>query len=123
MRKSIIISLLFAICSFVYGQDPLYDRPDRVNSQSKDQPEINLKLDKSLELKTIGSNFQAIGVGLISVAIVVSMREFDETATLDDFDRNRNLVKGLAIGGGVVFTAGIAFNLSGNEKLISVLKR
>ena len=85
-------------------------------------PKINLKLEKGIAMQEGGMIAKLVGVGLVAGAVVLSQKEFDNTATIQDFDKNRTIVKSMGIGGGSIFLFGFALDFSGRRKAFRLLR-
>lgn len=88
-------------------------------NKALDNPLSNVT--KAYSVQDAGIMLQIVGIGAMAVATVLSVSELDDDATLDDLENRQNLVKGLAIGGGVFFTVGITIKLHGDRQLFKAV--
>lgn len=101
--------------------DALY--PETIIKKNQQAPNIDLKIERAFQEKEIGSVLQILGIVAISGAFIVQYAEFPNgPITDDDLQKRENSVKGLAIGGSAAFLIGTSIILSGDKRIVSILK-
>jgi hypothetical protein len=88
----------------------------------EDPREFNWELSKIRDTKDGAKMAQILGAVGVASAIVLSVSDLPDNATLEDIEKRQNTIKGLAIGGGSLFVIGISIDLHSDRRLIDLLR-
>lgn len=101
-----------------------YDNPSVVTQWEnvEKQPGTPVSMaTKAYSTQSTGVMFQIIGIGAMAAATAISFADYPDNPTQEDYDRRKNTVQALAIGGGLSFTVGITIKLNGDRQLFEAV--
>lgn len=100
----------------VYGFEDI--SLDNLTDKEKEQVDLRLyELHRAYRNQDAGVILQVVGAGALATATILTVTDMPGNSSLKDVVKRQNLIKTLAVGGGLSFTAGIVIHLNGNRMM------